>query len=186
VKPELFTGRLRLRPVVSADARWMADLKCDPEVTRHTPGELSGSSLARAWATSVISLFSRSPMYGYWAIEDSTQGPPHGWVALKRLHSTECIEVGYRLRRSSWGCGFATEAADRLMRHGFETAGLEKIVAVTTRANTASQRVIERLGMRLERVLIFDGVEWLNYAAVRAEWPACQNREKFVCTTTSR
>lgn len=104
------------------------------------------------------------PSLGYWAIEERSGGAPYGWVALKTLYRTNEIEIGYRLWPAAWGRGIATEAARRLLRYGFDDAGLRRIVAVTTRANTASRRVIEKLGMPLEKIMVFDGVEWLNYA----------------------
>jgi ribosomal-protein-alanine N-acetyltransferase len=57
------------------------------------------------------------------------------------------VEVGWRLTREHWGRGYATEAAAAAMAFGFETAGLEEIVALTVPANIRSRRVMERLGM---------------------------------------
>jgi RimJ/RimL family protein N-acetyltransferase len=52
------------------------------------------------------------------------------------------------LRRASWGRGIATEAAGRLLRHSFEAQQLERVMAVIMAGNTASKRVLEKLGMR--------------------------------------
>ena len=153
MKSELLTDRLRLRPLTRQDADWVAALERDPEVMRHIPFSVPDSDLLLD-----------DPSLGYWAIENRSGGAPYGWVALKTLYGTREIEIGYRLWPAAWCNGIATEAARRLLRYGFDVAGMERIVAVTTRSNAASQRVIEKLGMPLEKVLVFDGVEWLNYA----------------------
>jgi RimJ/RimL family protein N-acetyltransferase len=59
-----------------------------------------------------------------------------------------CVEIGWRLARSHWGHGYATEAARAWLAHGFETLGLPEIVAFTDPANHRSLAVMRRLGMR--------------------------------------
>lgn len=57
------------------------------------------------------------------------------------------IEVGYRLMKSAWGRGLATEGARAMLRYGFGERGLDRIVAVTHPDNAASQRVLRKLGL---------------------------------------
>ena len=57
------------------------------------------------------------------------------------------IEIGYILKKDFWGKGYATEACMRLLKFGFENTNLDTIVASTDRANTASQRVLQKSGM---------------------------------------
>ena len=57
------------------------------------------------------------------------------------------VEVGWRLARPAWGRGIATEAASASLDFGFDQLGLAQIVAYTSRSNTRSRRVMERLGM---------------------------------------
>jgi len=59
------------------------------------------------------------------------------------------IEIGWRFLRSAWGQGYATEAARPLVTHGFDTVGLERIIAWIHPANRASLRVAEKLGLAL-------------------------------------
>ena len=67
------------------------------------------------------------------------------------------VEVGWRFRRSAWGNGYATEAARAALDYGFNVAGLEEIVSLTTRTNERSQAVMRRLG------LTHDPAEDFNY-----------------------
>jgi ribosomal-protein-alanine N-acetyltransferase len=60
------------------------------------------------------------------------------------------IEVGYILRRSAWGNGYATEACRRLVQFAFEETELDEIVAVTDPENAVSQKVLRKCGLRDE------------------------------------
>jgi RimJ/RimL family protein N-acetyltransferase len=60
------------------------------------------------------------------------------------------IEVGWRLARSAWGQGFASEAARAAVAYGFGTAGLAGIMSMTAAVNVRSRRVMERIGMRYD------------------------------------
>ena len=57
------------------------------------------------------------------------------------------VEVGWRLARPFWGRGYASEASVEAARFGFDEAGLDGIVSMTTVRNARSRRVMERLGM---------------------------------------
>ena len=88
-----------------------------------------------------------APGLGVWASVERESGRLAGTLILKPLVEGPEIEVGYHLARWAWGRGFATEGARALLRYGFETVGLDRIVAVVHPDNGASLRVIERLGM---------------------------------------
>jgi ribosomal-protein-alanine N-acetyltransferase len=66
---------------------------------------------------------------------------------VMEAHFTPAVEVGWRLARSAWGNGYATEAARAALAFGFEETGLDEIVSLTTVANRRSRAVMERLGM---------------------------------------
>jgi ribosomal-protein-alanine N-acetyltransferase len=66
------------------------------------------------------------------------------------------VEIGWRLARSSWGNGYATEAARAVLSFGFEEAGLSEVVSFTTVANQRSRAVMERIGMRRDPADDFD------------------------------
>jgi len=81
-------------------------------------------------------------------VEEKSTGQLVGWCGLGPLEfDTSEIEIYYGLSASQWGRGFTTEAAKALLRYGFETIGLARIVALVKPENVASQRVIEKLGL---------------------------------------
>ncbi len=169
MRPSLETPRLLLRPLCPSDASWLAELNRDTEVMRFIPGGPRPPDEAAREAQDQIFLDQHSPHLGYWAIEERANAGVHGWAALKKLNIDD-IEVGYRLLRPAWSRGIATEAAARLLDYGFLTLELDRIVAVTFPENIASRRVIEKLGLRLEKSYSRDGHDWLYFAIARSEW----------------
>jgi RimJ/RimL family protein N-acetyltransferase len=96
------------------------------------------------------------------------------WVS--REH--RCGEIGFIVHPDHHGRGYATEASRMLMRFGFETMELHRIIGRLEARNTASARVLEKLGMRREALLIeneFVKGEWQSeivYAMLDREWRA--------------
>ncbi|MEO1443691.1 MAG: GNAT family N-acetyltransferase, partial [Chloroflexota bacterium] len=85
--------------------------------------------------------------YGAWALVEKATDRFMGHVGLFIIDNTDVIEVGYALGRTFWGNGYATEAAHATLRYGFDVVGLDEIVAVAFPENTASLRVMEKVGM---------------------------------------
>ena len=183
---ELRTGRLLLRGWRRADVEPLAAMNADPEVMRHvgscarlpdaTSARLPAEALAEARH---IVADARGGPYGLWAIEEPAPAAFHGWAGLFPLEAGPEIEVAYRLPRASWGRGIATEAAARLVAHGFADLGLDRIVAVTAPENHRSRRVLEKLGltfMNTRRAYGIDGC--LYYVLTRNEWELRRPTEK--------
>jgi ribosomal-protein-alanine N-acetyltransferase len=167
---EFETPRLRLRRVHRSDAPWIAALNSQPAVMKFISRDVPACEQALARAEPEIVLDQRDPLFGLWAVEDRATGEVHGGAALRQLAGAAEIAIGFRLQPSSWRRGIATEAAARLLAYGFEDLGLERVVGVAMPGNLASRRVLEKLGLRFERRVVFDGIAWDNYALSRAEW----------------
>lgn len=89
---------------------------------------------------------------GMWAIETSDGKRVVGTLLLKNLPDgdgvlTEDVEIGWHLKRSEWGKGYATEAAQEGVRYAFDRLGLEVLYAVIYAENTKSIAITRRLGM---------------------------------------
>jgi len=76
-------------------------------------------------------------------------------------------EIGWWLARKHWGCGLATEAARIALRDRFGRVGLSRIISIARPANTASTRVMEKLGLKLECEFENDGVSLVRYSIDR-------------------
>jgi [ribosomal protein S5]-alanine N-acetyltransferase len=68
------------------------------------------------------------------------------------------IELGYRYDRRYWGRGYATEAGEAMLRRGFEEMELPEIVAIVNEENIASDRVLNKLGMKYHRTFRQEGL----------------------------
>lgn len=89
--------------------------------------------------------------YGLWALEVRATGEFVGFTGLAapsfNAHFTPAVEVGWRLARSAWGKGYATEAGLASIGFGFRDAGLDEIVSFASVANMRSRAVMKRIGM---------------------------------------
>ena len=149
----LETRRLLLRPLIAGDEDWLTQLFTDPEVARFLQDGACSLEKAKRAAEAVVSLDLMRSRFGYWAIQDKATGVIHGWTELSKLRPwsgpSDEIALSYVLGRAAWGRGIATEAGGRLLRHAFEVLQLETVMAVIMAGNTASKRVLEKLGMHL-------------------------------------
>ena len=156
--PTLQTERLLLRRWRESDRAPFAALNADPEVMRYFRG-----SLDRAGSDAFVDRIEKGfdeLGYGLWAAEVRARNEFIGFVGLARqtyeAPFTPAVEVGWRLARTAWGHGYATEAARVALDFGFTAVGLGEIVSVTTRRNERSQAVMARLGMTRDPADDFD------------------------------
>ncbi|GAA0810646.1 GNAT family N-acetyltransferase [Spirilliplanes yamanashiensis] len=162
VIPEVGTERLVLRGFRAEDlAAHRAEVDDDAAVTwAHRRLPLADS--LRRWADRLDGW--ERDGFGMWIAELRATGKIIGHAGLQRLDGSDDVELGYYLGRSSWGQGYATEAAHAILRYGFEQCGLQRVVAVVRPENAASRRVLEKAGFRHER----DGVFYEQQASLLA------------------
>jgi ribosomal-protein-alanine N-acetyltransferase len=159
--PTLTTARLRLRRWRKADHEPFAALNADPSVMEYLPAPLTRVESDRLIAR-IEAGFDRYG-YGLWALELRSTGGFLGFTGLEvpsfEAHFTPAVEVGWRLARSAWGRGYATEAGRASLAFAFEEAGLGEIVSTTSVKNMRSQAVMERIGMTRDPADDFDHPE---------------------------
>jgi len=146
----LETERLILRRWCEADVAPFGELNADPQVMRHFPSRLDAGQ-TRAFVERIREHWDRHA-FGLWAVEVRDGAPFIGYVGLVQVGFsapfTPAVEIGWRLARSAWGGGHASEAARTGLAYAFETLALEEVVSFTVPANTRSRAVMERIGMR--------------------------------------
>ena len=144
----LTTPRLRLRTFRPDDLPLYAAMNADPEVVEFLGGPVSRDE-SDAIAEYAQGLHAREGI-GLLAVERAEDGVFVGMCGLH--HVTDWypdIEVAWRLARSHWGHGYATEAAAAWLRHGFTTLDLPRVISIADREppNVRSLAVMRRLGM---------------------------------------
>lgn len=153
----LETRRLRLRRIRHSDIPALTALWTDPEVTRYMGGPREETTLAKVFNKAADDPFAE--VYDLWPVEEKASGEVIGDCGLmpKQIEGVDEIELVYVLASSRWGRGYATEIAQALKHYAFDALGLRRIVSLIDPENTASQRVAEGLGMRLEKEVLRPG-----------------------------
>lgn len=152
----LETERLVLRPFTMADVDNLADLDADPDVMRFITGgrATSRDTIKDKILPAFFASYLRSEGYGCWAAIEKPTGAFLGRFRFepRGMGPPGEIVLGYRLRRSAWGKGYATEGARALIHKGFAELGARRVIAQTMAVNLASRRVLEKAGLKLVRI----------------------------------
>jgi RimJ/RimL family protein N-acetyltransferase len=145
---ELRTGRLLLRQWRDADLDPWAAMNADPQVR-----EFLGEVLTREQSRQSMDRF-RADLdergWGWWAVEVVATGEFVGFTGLDPVEPGmpfNGVEIGWRLSHTTWGLGYATEAARAVLAYGFDKLDLPEIVAIAAARNVRSHAVMRRLGM---------------------------------------
>jgi ribosomal-protein-alanine N-acetyltransferase len=142
----LDTPRLHLRPFEAEDAPAAHEVYSDPEVMRYVAtGPLPDLTMTRRLLHDYTT-HQQAWGYSFWAVVERESGRLIGDAGLYRTPLGE-VELGYTLGRAWWGRGYATEAAGAWLETAFSRLGIHEVVALAEPANTASLRVLEKLGM---------------------------------------
>jgi [ribosomal protein S5]-alanine N-acetyltransferase len=119
----------------------------DPEVVRWVgDGEPLDRALCEKWIAVTHQNYATRG-YGMFALVQRESGQVVGFGGLVHPGGQPEAEIKYALHRSSWGQGFATEAASALLAYGASVFGLTEIIATTAPENEASHRVLLKAGM---------------------------------------
>jgi RimJ/RimL family protein N-acetyltransferase len=178
-QPVLETARLRLRALTPADAKAVQRLAGAWEVadTTLTIPHPYADGLAEAWISTVADLYARREQVVF-AITARSDGRLLGAMGLVLRQPHGRAELGYWIGKPFWNRGYATEAGIAVLRHGFETLGLNRIHACHFARNAASGRVLEKIGMKREGVSRQHVKRWdryedlVQYGILRAEHDA--------------
>jgi RimJ/RimL family protein N-acetyltransferase len=151
---------------------WLAfrPIAQDPKVMRYITGGTPWSDeQIRAFVDKQIKLFAERG-FCRWRLLDAASGSLIGFCGVGYwVHS---LEIGWWLTPAYWGRGLATEAARCAISDVFERVGLEHVVSVARVENTASQRIMRKLGMRQQRQFESDGIQLIQYEILHADFAA--------------
>lgn len=172
------TERMVLRDFRAEDFEAVHAYASDPEVVRFMPWGPNDEDETRKFFERVAADCEAQPRTELGlAIEFPPEGGVVGSIALHPADlPNRTMMMGYCLRRDLWGRGLVFEAARALLDVGFGQLSLHRIFATCDVRNTGSWRVMEKLGMRREGVLLKDRLirgEWRDtyvYAVLAEEW----------------
>lgn len=180
------TDRLILREWGEGDSERFYTVMNTPAVMRH----LGGVQDRATWDAAVERIFGYQRDFGhtFWLLERKSDGELIGFCGLKRVNAEGTdlrgqFEVGWRLRETAWGQGYAKEAAIASLDLAFGRFDAPHVVALTIGPNRESQGLMERLGMTRRADLDFDDPRFgpemnptIVYRIDAADWPAARAR----------
>ncbi len=181
---ELLTDRLRLNPLVDDDLDLAVEMYTDPEVVKYVCDAMTEDEVRQEMPDSVKR--GGNGGIGIWCISDRKSGEKLGDTYLLPMPIDEedtdfslvvmgqmpdaDIEIGYFLKRSAWGRGYATEVCKRMLQFAFQEALLSKVVASVDASNVASRNVLEKSGFLYAGRTLCWGKDSPIYKITRDEW----------------
>ena len=142
------TKRLRLRSFTPDDLDALTVINSDPVAMRHIG---DGKPITREETQKRIHRYLehwREHGFGLWAVDLKAEAAFIGFCGLQMIPKTNEIEVGFRFSPRYWGRGLATEATAATLEYGFERLEIDRIIGLAHPENVASQRVLEKIGLR--------------------------------------
>lgn len=143
------TERLGLRNWQESDEGPFVEMGKDPEVMQHFPELLTEEESIGL----IRRLQSHFEKYGYcyFAVDMLETEEFIGFTGLANQtwesEFTPCVDLGWRFKRSAWGKGYATEAAEACLEAAFSKFGLSEVLAFATDTNKASENIMKKIGM---------------------------------------
>jgi len=164
----LETRRLRLREFRPHDLDKLAAMVGDEEQMQFYPRARTRGE-ARAWIVRNLSLYKEN-RFGFWLIESRPSSVFLGYCGIRPLvlQSAPATEIGWHTKKTSWNQGIATEAAAAVRDVAFARFAQSRLVALIRPDHLASRRVAEKIGMRDEGPITYDGDPYATYASEHA------------------
>ena len=164
------TERLLFRKFELDDLPQLIEQRSDPEMYRYLGGTRMQNPEALAKRIRFYMSCYDANGFGMCPMFWKETGEMIGAAGLQPLEDTGEIEVGYSVIKKLWGRGIGTEAARGWMEFGFTNFGLDRIVAVAVVENTASRRIMEKLGMKYEKTEEHYGEDCAFYAVSKDDF----------------
>jgi RimJ/RimL family protein N-acetyltransferase len=146
--PKIETERLLLRMYQPPELEIIYKMLTDKNVTRFYP---PGFSITREDVLASLPRRLerwRERGFAQLGVFEKTNENLIGYCGLQYFDNTPEVEIYYGFFKDAWGKGYATEAARAMLRFGFEETTLDKIVAGTHPDNIASQKVLQKIGLK--------------------------------------
>jgi ribosomal-protein-alanine N-acetyltransferase len=156
-----------MRPFTLGDLDELHRLWTDPGVRKYLWDDtvISREQAEAVIASSIDS--SASHGFGLWSVYPKDEAALIGFCGFRLFGEPQEVEILYGVAPSHWGQGLATEAAQAMLRCGFEEHGFDLIYAGADPPNAASFRVMEKTGMKFAKRVQVDGVEAVYYVLAK-------------------
>lgn len=176
---EINTPRLQFRPLTIDDLDHLAPIYQNRDVMRYRI--YSKPALREQTETKLNAMLAHWKQYGFgrWAILDRSTQKFIGHAGLEHVAAFSEVEINYLLARSYWRQGLATEAATAILHYGFDTLRLDRVIALAHPENSASCRVLEKIGLHYQKTVELYGFTWRYYDLNRDQWNASSKESEL-------
>lgn len=149
------TERLIIRPFTLEDIEASYNMNLDPEVSKYTGdgGVVSKNEIEKRITQNILGDYQKYG-FGRLAVDLKKENKFIGFTGLKYLDDIKEVDLGYRFIRSYWGNGYATESGMASISFGFESLGINKIIAMVLPENINSIRVLEKLNFKYQEDIL--------------------------------
>jgi RimJ/RimL family protein N-acetyltransferase len=141
--------RLGFRNWTEKDVTEFSVINADLEVMKHFPKPLTKKETSK-YITRLQNHYQENG-YNYFATEILKTGELIGFIGLAyqdyETDFTPATDIGWRLKKNSWGNGYATEGAKKCLEFAFNELNLDKIFSICTEQNTKSENIMQKIGM---------------------------------------
>ncbi|MDQ2180345.1 GNAT family N-acetyltransferase [Marinifilum sp. D714] len=168
----LETDRLYLREILPEDDERMFEMDSDPEVYKFLGRKpIRDINQSRKMIENIIRQYKENGI-GRWAIIDKKTHDFMGWTGFK-LEKEELngysnyYDLRFRLLRKYWGKGYITEASRAAIEYAFEKLDIKEICSMTLVSNEKSQKVLDKLGLKLIDKFMYQGDEITWYKRIK-------------------
>jgi RimJ/RimL family protein N-acetyltransferase len=168
IMKEIETNRLLLRQFAMSDLDKLSPIFGDPEVVRYLGSGKPAKREETEHALCTIIKHWERHGFGRWAVMFKGTRELIGYGGLRCFHGTP--ELVYLLAKPYWGIGLATEIATTSLKYGFDEQRFERIIAMASLGNTASHRVMKKVGMSFEKNDYIYGMEIVHYSISSAAY----------------
>jgi ribosomal-protein-alanine N-acetyltransferase len=151
------TERLLLRELSITDAETFYRLNLNPNVIRYT-GNSPFDTVEDAKEFLENYQDYKTNGFGRWAVINKTDNEFLGWCGLKYDENLDETDIGFRFFEEKWNKGYATESAKACVEYGFHNLNLPTIIGRAMSENTASIKVLEKIGLQFDKEFNFDEI----------------------------
>ena len=154
----LQTKRTSLRPFTITDYSAVFEFGSNPEVAKYTGDELlQNPQQAKDIITNVYESDYKKYGYGRWATVYKPDNKVIGFAGLKYLPEFDEVDIGFRFLPQYWNKGIATEVSLEIIKYGFETLKLNRIIGIADPLNLGSCKVLEKIGLQFYKSDDYNG-----------------------------
>jgi len=184
--PVIETERLLLRSFEGGDLDFACEIFNDEEVQKYlSPANKRTRTQLQTTLQNLVTRWMERN-FGIWCVCEKPTGKAVGYCGFQHFDKAPDVEIVFGFLKEFWGFGLASEAAVACLRYGFERLMFEKVFAATHPENTASQVVLEKIGMKFDKRIEHYRMDLMTYVVSAENFSSKKIFYKLTCKTLGK